>query len=613
MTVKFEFWEFTRGVSVAKSIKRRYVEYMNVSEVRKQFLEFFAKRGHVIVPSSSLIPDDPSVLLTTAGMQQFKKYYTGEADPMTAIHPVLGHPLGSRNAVSVQKSFRTSDIDEVGDGSHLTFFEMLGHFSFGDYFKKETIEWTFEFLTKVLSIPVERISATVFKGDDKIPCDKESYEAWSQFLPEDKIKRGPREDNVWGPAGPEGPCGAANEVYVDNLEVATLVFMEYFCAKDQRLMPLPRKGVDVGWGFERLAMIVQNKNNIFETDLFSPFLQLLPVEIPDRARRIIGDHVRGSAFLLADGVWPSNKERGYIQRRLIRRAVVYEYLHHIPPRVMDEMLRVISGLYGEFYPEVRREQGSIREEFGKERKKFLETLVRGIKEFEKEKQKGVIASDAAFRLYETYGIPFEIIKELGGSAAEKLSREVFDEEFRRHQEISRAGRARKFGGHGLLLDTGELKAADERELKIATRLHTATHLLNAALRAVLGAGIEQQGSDITVLRTRFDFTFLRKLTPEEIQKIEAWVNNAIKRNLTVECKEMSYAEALNSGAIYFWREKYPPRVNVYTVFDPETGEVFSKELCGGPHVSHTGEIMEFKIVKEESSSAGIRRIRAVIG
>lgn len=287
---------------------------MPSKELRQKFLEFFEKRGHKIVPSSSLIPDDPSVLLTTAGMQQFKKYYTGELD-FQKDYP------GKTGTTSVQKCFRTSDIDEVGDESHLTFFEMLGNFSFGDYFKKETIEWTYEFLTEVLKISKERISVTVFAGDDKIPFDKESYDAWSKFLSAEKIKKGPRADNVWGPAGPDGPCGAANEVYVDDLEVATLVFMEYYCAKDGSLTPLSQKGVDVGWGFERLAMIVQRKKNIFETDLFAPLIDLAPKKLNENHKRVFSDHMRAIAFLIADGVSPSKSDRGAILRRLMRRLV----------------------------------------------------------------------------------------------------------------------------------------------------------------------------------------------------------------------------------------------------------------------------------------------------
>lgn len=587
---------------------------MDSATLRKKFLAFFSARGesatggaHVVVPSSSLIPDDPSVLLTTAGMQQFKKYFTGEADPIK--------DFGSKNTASIQKSFRTSDIDEVGDESHLTFFEMLGHFSFGGYFKKETIEWTFEFLTKILNINQKRISATVFAGDNKIPFDKESYEAWSQFLPEESIKKGPREDNVWGPAGSEGPCGAANEVYVDDLEVATLVFMEYKCAKDSTLTLLPQNGVDVGWGFERLAMIVQNKSNIFETDLFVPFLNLLPKDVSElileKHKRIIIDHLRGVVFLITDGVRPSNKEAGYVLRRLIRRILVYEKIYNIPPHVFDAMLHDIVQEYGEFYTELPRENENIREELKIERTRFTKTLERGVRELPALKEP--ISAEHAFRLYETFGLPFEIIKELGGVWTLNLTREAFDEEFKKHQEISRAGQERKFGGHGLILNTGELKAASEEEVKIVTRLHTATHLLQAALRAVLGPEARQTGSNITAERARFDFSSSRKSTISERQLVEEWVNDKIKRDLPMMREEMSYGEAIKSGALHFFREKYPERVNVYSIIDPKSGEIISRELCGGPHVTRTGEIGRFRITKEEAVGAGTRRIRAIIG
>jgi alanyl-tRNA synthetase len=580
---------------------------MESQEIRKKFLDFFEKRGHKIVPSSSLIPDDPSVLLTTAGMQQFKKYYTGEADPIK--------DFGVRNTASIQKSFRTSDIDEVGDESHLTFFEMLGNFSFGGYFKEEAIRYAFEFF-KLLNLPIGFV--TVFGGDGEVPADEESEKIWRN-LGISKIEKRGREDNFWGPTGNEGPCGPTTEIYVkpagdnsggvEGIEVWNIVFNEYYCRQNKSLDKLKQNGVDTGMGLERLSMMLQQKRNIFETDLFAPLFELLPNEISPRHQRIIVDHLRGSAFLLADGVRPSNKEAGYILRRLMRRTLVYEYLYKIPLHAYGAILHDIIHEYGMFYPELQKNNEVIREEFEKERNKFGKTIGRGIKELEKINE---IDEAAAFNLYQTYGLPYEIIKELGKERAQKLRREYFDREFKKHQEISRAGQERKFGGHGLLLDTGELKAVDERELKIVTRLHTATHLLNAALRKILGPEIEQQGSDITALRTRFDFTFPRKLTPEEIRKVEEWVNEVIRRDAKVEFQEMPYDEAVKTGAIRFWREKYPPRVKVYKIYDQQSGEIFSQELCGGPHVTHTAEIGKFKITKEESSSAGVRRIRAVV-
>ena len=517
--------------------------------------------------------------------------------------------FGGRRTASIQKAMRTSDIDEVGDKSHLTFFEMLGHFSFGDYFKKETIQWTYEFLTGELGIDKERISATVFAGDQKIPFDSESYNAWAQLIPQEKIKKGPREDNVWGPAGPEGPCGAANEVYVDDLEVATLVFMEYYCDKNQSLTLLPQKGVDVGWGLERLVQIVQSKDNIFEIDLFVPIIKLTPSGMDERTKRIIADHSRAIAFLLTDGVRPSNKEQGYVLRRLMRRIITHFYVTKTDPTLMHDIFAKVLEMYGSYHPELNA--NVIIHEFDNEREKFEKTLRQGIKELERIEN---INAQSAFRFYESFGLPYEVIKELGGDKAKDLTREAFDEEFKKHQEKSRAGAEKKFGGHGLLLNTGGLKAGNEEELKKVTRLHTATHLLHASLRKIFGDEIKQQGSDITSERLRFDFTFPRKLTNDELRQIEDMVNDVIKKKLPVIKTEMPYEEALKSGALAFFKQKYPERVNIYSIGDPSSssGQVFSKELCGGPHVSNTLEIGKFKITKEESTSAGIRRIRAIV-
>ncbi len=579
---------------------------MTSKELRQLFLEFFESRGHKIVPSSSLLPDDPSVLLTTAGMQQFKPYFLSKADPEK--------DLGSTRAASIQKCFRTSDIDEVGDESHMTFFEMLGHFSFGDYFKKETIEWTHELLTKVFKISPERISATVFEGDEKIPFDKESYEAWSKFLPENKIQKGSRADNVWGPPGglgTEGPCGAANEVYVDDLEVVTLVFMEYQSQKDGSLTMLPKKGVDVGWGFERIVKIVENTQTVFDIDSLKPFVELLPQELNIKIKRVMIDHLRASAFLLGDGVRPSNKEAGYVLRRILRRIFVYEYKNKMPWHILDGILHDMLHEYGEFYPELLKNAEIIQKEIRIECDKFLNTLEKGIKMLEKTE---IVDGASAFNLYETYGIPYEIIKELGGETVKLLTREAFDEEFKRHQKLSRAGSEKKFGGHGLLLDTGELKAADEEELQKVTRLHTATHLLQTALRKVLGEGVKQAGSDITAERTRFDFTFERKLTDEELKRVEDLVNFAIKSKFSLDMKEMPNEEALKSGALHFFKEKYPDIVKVYSIgnFEADPPEIFSRELCGGPHVKNTSEIGHFKILKQESVGSGLRRVRATV-
>ena len=590
---------------------------MTSGEIRKKFLEFFGDRGHKIVPSSSLVPkDDSSVLLTTAGMQQFKPYYTGDKDPMK--------DFGTRRVVSIQKSFRTSDIDEVGDESHLTFFEMLGHFSFGDYFKKETIEWTFELLTKIFGIAKERISISVFEGDKKIPKDQESYDAWLRFLPAQKIKLGLREDgNVWGPAGPEGPCGVCNEVYVDGLEVATLVFMEYFYSKDDIFIPLKQKGVDVGWGFERLVKVVQSAPTVFETDLFEPIIQLIPhrdISNEARAVRIITDHIRGATFLIADGVLPSNVTQGYILRRLLRRAIRYGKVLGLSKNFLIPLGQKVIEIYKEFYPEISVKKEDILTVIQKEEEKFSKTLVRGLKELKKvlgSKTEKIISGNEAFYLYESYGFPMELTRELAKEKGFNIDESGWKIAFKRHQEISRAGALKKFGGHGINEKSEIRDAKSEMDINKITRLHTATHLLHQALHDVLGnppAGgeVKQMGSDITPERTRFDFTFPRKLTPEEIKKIEDAVNEKIKMNLPVTAKKMQKEKALELGARAFFKEKYSEEVDVYSIGDPDLSKAYSKELCGGPHVDSTGKIGRFKIIKEESSSAGVRRIRAVV-
>jgi alanyl-tRNA synthetase len=567
---------------------------MNSEHIRKLFLRFFEKRGHAIVPSSSLVPDDPSVLLTTAGMQQFKSYFTGELNPEK--------DFGSKNTASVQKSFRTSDIDEVGDESHLTFFEMLGNFSFGGYFKEEAIKYAHEFIIKEMGLKIDYVS--VFEGDGEVPADKESEKIW-QSLGVASIKKFDRKDNFWGPTGSEGPCGPTTEIYVRGVEIWNIVFNEYYYRPGGKLEKLKTPGVDTGMGLERLAMTSQNVPTIFDTDLFAPLMKFLPEELNDRTKRILADHSRGIAFLLSDGVRPSNKEAGYILRRLIRRLITHYYLagSKIDPQHLFEE---IFENYGGFYPELNGE--IVLEEFGAEKERFESTLQIGLKELEKVKN---LDSKSAFAIFSSYGLPYEIIKELGGEKAEKLKREDFDKEFEKHQEISRANAEKKFGGHGLVLDTGELKAGSKEELKKVTRLHTATHLLNQALREVLGKEVEQRGSDITTERTRFDFTYPRKMTKEEIEKVEELVNEKIKKDLPVNFKEMPKEKAEKTGALRFFKGKYPDTVKVYYIGE-SLEDAWSKEFCGGPHVERTGVIGKFKIIKEQASSAGVRRIRAIV-
>ena len=579
---------------------------MESAEIRKKFLAFFKARGHAVVPSSSLIPDDPSVLLTTAGMQQFKRYYTGELDAMK--------DFGSKSTVSIQKSFRTSDIDEVGDDTHDTFFEMLGNFSFGGYWKKEALTAAHEFMTKELGLTISYV--TVFKGSDVVPKDEESKKIWVELGVKDVREEG-MEDVFWGPTGTSGPCGPTTEIYCKagngkEVENWNIVFNEFFCdgsrdallAGKAKLTPLAVKGIDTGMGLERLAMVAQKKSTIFETDLFAPLIAGLPAGVDAKSARVAADHARGISFLLSDGVRPSNKGAGYVLRRLMRRIIVHEHLSE--KKFIREILKKVVAQYNPFYPELN--EALILEEFEKENEKFQKTLKTGLKELEK-----VSAIDAvsAFKIYESFGLSYEIIKELGGARAAALTRDGFDAEFRKHQELSRVGAEKKFGGHGLILDTGELKAGNEEEMKKVLRLHTATHLLQQALREVLGPEVHQMGSDITPDRTRFDFAFPRKVTPEEIKKVEVVVDAKITEDLPVSFKEMPKSEAEKLGALHFFKEKYPDNVKVYFV-GRDLATAWSKEFCGGPHVTHTGEVGRFRIAKEEAVGAGVRRVRGVV-
>jgi len=600
---------------------------MTGEEIRKKFLDFFYLKKHTIVPSSSLIPDDPSVLLTTAGMQQFKPYYL-DLDPKTTVHPSLGKPVGL-NAASVQKCFRTSDIDEVGDESHLTFFEMLGNFSFGGYFKKEAIWMAYEFLTSPKWMGLQIDYVTIFDpkfvpdGDwrKNVPFDEESLSIWREIgIPEEKIKR-QGIDVFWGPTGDEGPCGPTTEIYVKNakgigIEIWNLVFNEYKRSKDLKLEKLKKPGIDTGMGLERLVMVSQKTESIFETDLFIPLMQFLELndkenKLSIREKRILADHLRGIAFLIADGVLPSNKEAGYILRRLIRRFIVKEYLNVGLKSYFEAMVEILVKEYGNFYPELKNNRKNILDVFKEEKEKFLKTLQKGIGVLE---EMAEVDALSAFKLFETYGLPYEVIKELGGKKTQNLTRDDFEKEFKKHREISKAGVEKKFGGHGLILDTGELKAGNEEEIKIVTRLHTATHLLHQALRLVLGEEVKQMGSDITPERTRFDFSFKRKLTLEELQKVEGIVNDIIQKDYDVKFVELPKEQAEKTGALHFFKAKYPEVVKVYYVTPKGKGldEAWSKEFCGGPHITHTSEIGKFRIIKEESVASGVRRIRAIV-
>lgn len=573
---------------------------MNSFDIRQKFLEFFKKRDHAIVPSSSLVPDDASVLLTTAGMQQFKRYFTGEIDPMK--------DFGSQNTASIQKCFRTSDIGEVGDESHLTFFEMLGNFSFGGYFKKEAIEYAHEFITREIGLKIDYVS--VFAGDSEVPADGESEKIWHS-LGVSNVRKFGREDNFWGPTGSEGPCGPTTEIYVGGLEIWNIVFNEYYKHPDGRLEKLKIPGVDTGLGLERLLISIQKVKNVFETDVFQPIVSRIKELAPDLAQRdvrLLADHLRASVFLIADGVLPSNKEAGYILRRLLRRIIAISVKNDIHADIFSEAYGEVNRIFKDDYPEIKN-AGKVLDVWNEERGKFEGAIARGLKEIDKY---GKISGPDAFYVYETFGLPFELIKELSPAEATKdLRYEDFEKEFEKHREISRAGAEKKFGGHGLILDTGELKAGNEEEMSRVLRLHTATHLLQQALREILGPEVRQMGSDITPERTRFDFTFSRKLLAEEIKKVEDLVNEKIKEDLPVNFVELPKTEAEKTGALYFFREKYPEKVKIYFV-GPSLETAWSKEFCGGPHVNRTGDIGKFRVIKEESVAAGIRRIRGVV-
>jgi len=555
---------------------------MTSRELREKFLSYFEKRGHKIVPSSSLLPADPSVLLTSAGMQQFKAYYLGEKSPY------------GPNVATCQKCFRTSDIEEVGDESHLTFLEMLGNFSFGGYFKEEAIKLAYEFLFQELKLPLDEALFTVFGGDKEVPGDKESIEIWKKIgIPEEKIKKCSREDNFWGPTGEVGPCGPTTEIHLRGIEVWNLVFNEYYQGPDKKLTPLPQKGVDTGMGLERLAMIAQNKPSVFETDLFSPIAQGLPAATVS-ARRIILDHIRSAVFLISEGILPSNVEQGYILRRILRRVIRYGKILNLPKNFLIPLAQKVIEIYKDTYPEIKSKEEDILTVIQNEEEKFEKTLENGIKQFEKIALQGVISGKEAFHLFDTYGFPLELTEELAKEKGLKVDKAGFEKAFEKHREISRAGAGKKFSGVG--------KEAGYESAK----LHTATHLLHAALRKVLGEKVKQMGSDITPQRLRFDFSHPEKMTPEQIKEVEDLVNQKIKEDLEVKKEEMKYEEAMAAGALAFFKEKYPEKVTVYSVNN------FSKEICAGPHVKRTGELGRFEIIKEESSGAGVRRVRAIL-
>ena len=670
------------------------VNIKSANDLRSLFLKFFQQKGHAVIPSASLIPEnDPTVLFTTAGMHPLVPYLLGAK-----------HPMGTR-LTDVQKCIRTGDIDDVGDASHLTFFEMLGNWSLGDYFKKEAISWSWEFLTSPewLGIDKDRLAFSVFAGDGDCPRDEEAASLWREMgVKDDHIFYLPKENNWWGPAGLTGPCGPDTEMFIITdkepcgpdcspacscgryLEIWNDVFMQYDKQADGSFQPLKQKNVDTGMGLERTYCVLMGAKSVYETDIFADVLAKIAElsgktygesESVTKSFRIIADHMRTATFIIGDdrGVTPSNVDQGYVLRRLIRRAVRHGMQIGLPEGSTPQIAKVIIDQYGDVYPELRRNEAHILEQLKLEEDRFQRTLKKGTNEFEKvfnnikrasdafneldaaflkllegeegkrladamqvaqnvgstlrptpemveiiedvkkfrealstilafgEKVKkyagvfGTIDGRSAFKLYDTYGFPIELTMEMAHEKGLEVDEKGFEERFKQHQATSHAGAEQRFKG-GLADNTEE-----------TAKLHTATHLLHAALRKVLGNEVAQKGSNITAERLRFDFSFGRKMTPEEIKEVERLVNEAIQAAVPVTCEEMTVDEAKAQGAIGLFTSKYGERVKVYTM-----GE-FSKEICGGPHASNTADLKSFKIKKEESSSAGVRRIKAVIG
>ncbi len=590
-------------------------ENISYEQIKKMYLDFFVSHGHKVIKSASLIPEnDPTVLFTTAGMQPLVPYLLGEK-----------HPAGNR-LTDVQKCMRTGDIDEVGDTSHLTFFEMLGNWSLGDYFKKESIQMSYEFLTKYLKIDPSRLAVTVFAGENGIPRDEETYQTWKSLgFDDSQIFFYGSEDNWWGPAGQTGPCGPDTEIFIVKdqekcspdcgpschcgkyTEIWNNVFMEYNKNPDGSFSKLTQKNVDTGMGLERILCTINNIQDIYTTELFAGTISQLEalsgLKYADNLRtfRRIADHIRTITFILGDekGVAPSNTEQGYILRRLIRSTIRNLKKINITDNVMEALAQTVIDKYKSSFPELEQNQKFILDELHKEEILFNRTITFGLKEINKIIERlgsgKTIDGKTAFHLYDTYGFPLEFTEEIAAENGLKVDVEGFKKCFEEHQEKSRKGAEQKFKG-GLADHTEE-----------TTKLHTATHILHAVLRNKFGTGVAQKGSNITAERMRFDFSFDRKITPDELKEIEDDVNRVIAQNLPVKMEEMTLAEAQAAGAIGLFANKYDAeKVKVYSVGN------FSKEVCGGPHVSNTSEMGHFKITKEESSSAGVRRIKATL-
>jgi alanyl-tRNA synthetase len=594
---------------------------MTAEELKRLYVEFFEGKAHREIPGASLIPEnDPTVLFTTAGMHPLVPFLLGEE-----------HPAGKR-LVDVQKCIRTGDIEEVGDPTHLTFFEMLGNWSLNDYWKREAIAWSYEFLTgeRWLGFDPERLHITLYEGDEQVPADTESAEIWKEMgIPGERIYFLGREDNWWGPAGKTGPCGPDTEMFIDTgadpcgpdcrpgcgcgkyFEIWNDVFMQYNRTADGEYEPLPRRNVDTGMGVERTVAMLQGAETVYDIPVFQPVLggirKLAGIDgAPDdetlRSLRIIADHIRTAVHILGDdlGVPPSNLDQGYVLRRLIRLAIRHgrrlgidePFTHLLAEKAIDAE----SG----GYPELSRNRDFVLSELQAEEERFAKTLRDGMREFEKKlpnllkNPRKVVPGRIAFRLYDTYGFPVEFTRDLAAEHGLTVDMEGYRKAFEKHRELSKKGAEKRFEG-GL---------ADDSEM--VTRLHTATHLLHQALRVVLGEHVEQRGSNITAKRLRFDFSHPRRMTEEELQKVEDLVNEMIEADLPVRCRQKELEEALEEGAIGLFKNKYGDQVKVYTIGD------FSMEICGGPHVDRTGELGRFRIVKEKSSSRGVRRIRAVL-
>jgi len=594
---------------------------MKANELRKKYIDFFVANSHKEISGKSLIPEnDPTVLFTTAGMHPLVPYLMGEP-----------HPAGDK-LTDFQKCIRTQDIESVGDPTHNTFFEMLGNWSLGDYFKEKSLKMSYEFLTspEYLGLDVNTLSVTVFAGDDDAPSDDEAYNIWKELgIPEERIYRLPKEDNWWGPAGATGPCGPDSEMFIDTgkescgddckpgcscgkyFEIWNNVFMQYNKKEDGSFEPLERQCVDTGMGVERTTTMLQGKKSVYDTELFTPLLDKIGEmtgkkygenEIEDNSFRIVADHAKASTMIMGDpqGVKPSNLGQGYILRRLIRRAVRHGKKLGIEDHFLGTLSEIVISMYSDIYSELSGNKDLIKSEFSIEEAQFNSTLKKGEHEFEKllpnlmKNPKKIIPGRMAFKLYDTYGFPFELTEELAAEHGMNVDREGFEEAFKKHQELSKKGSEQAFKG-GLADDS-----------VMSTRYHTATHLLHEALKTVLGDHVAQKGSNITSDRLRFDFSHPEKMTAEEIQGVEDMVNNAIKEKLPVTMKTMTVEEAKEIGARALFSGKYDEKVKVYFIGD------FSTEVCGGPHVENIGELGIFKIKKEQSSSRGVRRIKAVL-